>query len=398
MTKAKDFLAVLGDLGGYAKKLETYRDLIVGNIIRVGEESSVLPDPPIDPSVDPFLGNERARAFGERLLEIGIDECSIDGAGNPVGIIKGRKASAPPILVAAEIDSKYQPDWDWHYSVSAEAIKGPGVTDNAVAAACLVTIADLARLEDMTFDSDIYLVGFANTTVPGNDYGAIDRFLANLGQKTRGALILKGTELGRVNYFTRATLRATIACERKDEEDRQNMILVGHEILEGLLAIRLPQKPSTELIVGKFSGGAKFGSPAECCEMGIELRSDSTDILDELASRLADVVESVGLERGVNASLRVKSRRGAKNIGYDHPLTRASLSALASLGVEPAVSASYSELFFFLDRGVAAITLGMTEGRRQQTDEAEALIAPLYKGLAQIVGLLRTMDGGLCDA
>lgn len=387
----------MSELPAIAEKLRDYRDLFIGNLVRIGEARSTLPDPPIDATVDPFLGNERAKVLGERFMEIGVDESTMDDHGDPVAVIKGRHTAATPIIIASEIDSKYIPDWEYHYSVTADSILGPGILDNAVAAAALASFADILKRENISFDSDLYLVGFANTTSGKSDYGSIDRFLGNFGQKVRGAVVLKGGELGRLNYFTRATARADITFGRNDEESSMNMIIVAHEVVRRLLALRLPQKPLVELVVGKFSGGIRYGSPADSCEVGFEVRSESNALLARVMDRIESIVESVRYEEGAAVNLAIKSRRNATTVRYDHPLTQSAISALKVLGVEPAIGPSFSELYYFLKRGIPAVTIGLTEGYHYRAEEAEALIDPMYKGFAQLLGIVRAIDEGACD-
>jgi len=57
-------------------------------------------------------------------------------------------------------------------------------------------------------------------------------------------------------------------------------------------------------------------------------------------------------------------------------------------------------LIALLEKKIPAVTLGFTTGKRKnEFDELEEMIAipPMSIGLAQIIGILRFIDEGLCD-
>jgi tripeptide aminopeptidase len=222
-----------------------------------------------------------------------VDEYTVDESGNPIGIMLGKKPSLPPIFVSSEIDSKYQPPWEYHYALDGECIAGAGLMDNAIGAACLLSFADFARKEGLRFDSDVYLAGFTDTMEPGRYYEGVDGFLGNFAPKIRGAVIVKGGELGRLNYFCRAIIRAELLCEPASEAGGGNMIEVAHEIIDRLLFLRTPLRPKTELIVGKISGGRKHGQPASETLIGFELHGDSGDLIQEIFEQIENIAKSI---------------------------------------------------------------------------------------------------------
>jgi tripeptide aminopeptidase len=90
-------------------------------------------------------------------------------------------------------------------------------------------------------------------------------------------------------------------------------------------------------------------------------------------------------------------RRGASGLPYEHGLTQAAIGVMESLGLKPEIAASFSELYSFQQRGVPAVTIGITEGFDYHTDDTKALIRPLFTGLAQLIGIVEAIDEGACD-
>ena len=51
----------------------------------------------------------------------------------------------------------------------------------------------------------------------------------------------------------------------------------------------------------------------------------------------------------------------------------------------------------FLSQKIPAVTLGITHGENVYKDKATMEIEPMYKGIAQVIGVLKAIDGGVCD-
>lgn len=51
----------------------------------------------------------------------------------------------------------------------------------------------------------------------------------------------------------------------------------------------------------------------------------------------------------------------------------------------------------FLSKQIPAVTLGLTTGKNIHTENATMKIAPIFKGIAQVIGVLMAIDSGMCD-
>ncbi|MFW6274385.1 MAG: hypothetical protein ACOC2P_00960 [Spirochaetota bacterium] len=70
---------------------------------------------------------------------------------------------------------------------------------------------------------------------------------------------------------------------------------------------------------------------------------------------------------------------------------------MKSLDINPRISPSTSELSAFIDHGIPALTLGLTNGENLNKPEESIDIDPIYNGLTQLLGLLIAIDKGYCD-
>jgi hypothetical protein len=70
---------------------------------------------------------------------------------------------------------------------------------------------------------------------------------------------------------------------------------------------------------------------------------------------------------------------------------------LNELGITPRFSPSTSELSAFIDKAIPALTLGLTTGENMNETNERIDIAPITKGLVQLIGLILAIDRGYCD-
>lgn len=374
--------------------LASMKELLIGNVVLLGEVPSYAGTWQSDDEMGSVDYSVRARFFADRLSELGVDECTTDPLGNPIGIIKGSDPARPPILICAELDSLFAPPGDIHYAIDGDHIRGPGLMDNAIGAAAVLSLPDVLKHEGIEFRSTLMLAGIANTMRDSKNLVLVEQFLDSLKVKPAMALIIKGGELGRLNYFSEAVVRADIICERKpgSRGAQHNMIIIANDIIDRLLALELSQKPETVVTVGMIRGGYKYGSPATTARIGIELRSTSNESLARLSSKIRSILDLVRYERQVDVEYDVAAELGAESLGWNHPLTGGAVDVLAALGLDPLVYPSVSELFYFLRRGIPSITLGAATGNDYHQENATASISSLYTGMAQIVGILMAMD------
>ena len=70
---------------------------------------------------------------------------------------------------------------------------------------------------------------------------------------------------------------------------------------------------------------------------------------------------------------------------------------MRALGINPLSKSTESALSIFLSRKVPAVTLGITHGENFYTDKATMEIEPMFKGIAQVIGVIKAIDSGVCD-
>jgi acetylornithine deacetylase/succinyl-diaminopimelate desuccinylase-like protein len=371
-------------------EIKALRDIIITNIVLIGQ----IPAPT-------FKEKKRGIFFMERLAEFGVDEVTTDGYRNPIGIIRGTAREKPPIFVVAHLDTFYEKDIVHNYTIKKNCITGPGVLDNSLGVGVLVSLPLIFQRLGLQFESDIVLAGTIQSIGKGNLRG-VRHLLKTWPTPIRGCLCLEGVELGRLNYFSDGMIRGEITCSISEEKGLMhqftpNAILILNEVINEIMNLRLSQRPRSRIVIGRITGGANHGKIAYDATLGFEIRSDSYKMVKSIYSDIKDIVDGIGHENEVSLDIKTISNLKAARLKFNHPLVKSAATVLQSLGITPVSKSTESALSIFLARKIPTLTLGITHGENYYSDKATMEIEPMFTGIAQIIGVLKAIDNGVCD-
>ena len=380
----------LDKLPDFVEKIKSIKETIITNTVLIGQ----IPAPT-------FKEKRRTTVFMERLAEFQVDECTTDGYRNPIGIIRGTSETKPPIFVVAHLDTIFKRDVDHYYSISENSITGPAIMDNSLGVGVLASLPEIFRRLGLRFESDIVLAGVIQSLGKGNLRG-IRHLLKTWATPIRGAVCIEGAELGRLSYYADGMIRCEVECnisaaDRWKHKFKPNAILIVNEVINQILGLRLPQKPRSRVIIGKTSGGFKHGMIAYDATLGFEIQSKSDRMVKAIFNDIQDIVEGISHENEVELNLKSLSNIRASSLKYNNPLVKSTVKVMKKLDLEPVSEPSESELSIFLSRKIPAVTLGITRGDNYHLENATVEIEPIFKGIAQIIGVLLAIDSGVCD-
>lgn len=380
----------LDKLPAFVDTIESIKEMIITNIVLIGQ----VPSPT-------FKEKRRTSVFMERLADFHVDECTTDGYRNPIGVIKGTSETKPPIFVVAHLDTSWGADIDHYYTIKENSITGAGVMENSIGVGVLVSLPEIFRKLNLSFKSDIVLAGVIQSLGKGNLRG-IRHLLKTWATPIRGAVCIESYDLGRINYYADGMIRCEVDCNISanngwEHKFKPNAILILNEVINQILKLRLPQRPRSRVIIGKISGGFKHGTIALDAKLGFEIQSNSDKMVKSIFNNIKDIVEGIGHEYEVELKLKTLSNISAARIKFNHPLVKSTVDVMRKLELTPISEPSESELSIFLSRKIPAVTLGITRGENHQHIKAVAEIEPMFKGIAQIIGVLMAIDSGVCD-
>ncbi|MCC5907628.1 MAG: peptidase dimerization domain-containing protein [Balneolaceae bacterium] len=376
-------------LSGLEEKLKKYREVLLANLVMIGE----IPAPTSDE-------NRRVKFILNRFDEAGLTDSSIDGSGNGIGVLSG-KDNSEAILINAHADTIFSAKIDHTMQVSSNSITGPGVADNSLGLAALVTLPYILENMEVELNRDLVLLAGVKSLGRGNLEG-IHFFLDNNPFTIKGAICIEGMQLGRLSYSSIGMLRGEITCRVPESYDWSRFgdasaILTLNEVINKINDIHLPKRPRTSIVMGSIVGGTSFNTIARDATLGFEVRSESQEVVERAGETINDIVLEVSSKTGDQVELDIFAKRTPGGIPYSHPLTKCARSVMETLDIEPRLAPSTSELSALIDKNIPALTLGLTMGERTSKTNETIQIEPIYKGLAQLIGTILAVDGGYCE-
>ncbi len=385
----KSFDTILQHIHPNRKTLHSVRELLLANAVMVGE----LPAPTNGEE-------ERIRFLSNRFIEEGLQNISIDEAGNGMGILPGKKGKRN-ILVCAHADTVFNQKVDHAMSVDADCIVGPGIGDNSLGVAGIITLPEILRRLDIQFDDNLLLMGCTRSLGRG-DLGGIRFFLENNKLPLRAGVSVEGIELGRLSFASVGMLRGEINVNVPSGFDwakfgATGSVAVLTRAVQRITEIPMPMNPPTQIIFGSISGGTSFGTRPTSANLRFEVRSEKAGMVAEIKEQIEDIIEEISNSSETEISLSTIAQRQPGGLEYGHPMVKAMRKILDTLEVKPHVEPSVGELSQLIEKGIPSVTLGLTTGRNKNEFDESIDIRPIFGGLAQLLALLQSIDGGHCD-
>jgi acetylornithine deacetylase/succinyl-diaminopimelate desuccinylase-like protein len=385
----------------FAEKAEAWsssilelREMILANLVM----TSQIP-------AKAFEEERRAAFVLDRLIECGASDPYIDDMGNVIGVIPG-KNSEKKVLLTAHMDSVFDDNSDHNVSITTDRAEGIGIADNALGLTVLITLPDILKQLDLTFDCDIVLVATAASKEKG-DLAGIRHYMDRHHEKIDFNINLEGITLGQVDHNALSRVRCDITCSMNANTansswraiGQNSAILMLSDVLDSLLSIPLPNKPKTVMNIGKIGGGKTYSRICEKASLSLEVRSEDDSITDQVIEDIKDNCRDVGSKYGVELGLNFFSRHHAAGIKHSHPMVKTISSILKQLEVQLKVGLSNSEIAVPLHHGIPSVTIGISTGAEDREGLFKSFvdIDPIPKGIIQLLILIQNIDEGHCD-
>lgn len=386
---SKDLEKIIAALPKIRDAIQPAREILLANALMVGE----IPAPT-------YSEEERITFLGNRFTEDGLQNISIDEAGNGMAIIPGKKGNKN-IIVCAHVDTVFSKKVDHAMSVGPNEIKGPGIGDNSLGLAAVVTLPEILKRLKIELDDNIILMGCSRSLGRG-DLGGMRFFLDNNKLPIRAGVCIEGIQLGRLSYASSGMLRGEIDVTVPSEYDwakfgARGAVAIMTKVVQRILEIPLPMEPKTKTLFGSLNAGTSFGTQPTSANLRFEIRSEKEGMVESMRTQIEDILEEIAYETDTELKLSVIAQRQKGGIAYTHPMVKSMRKILSALKVKPYVEPSVGELSELITRGIPAVTLGLTKGDNKNEFKESIEIQPTFDGLSQLVALLQAIDGGLCD-
>jgi tripeptide aminopeptidase len=342
-----------------------------------------------------FHEADRAEFVRSRLAEEGLSDVQMDEAGNVYARLAGR-GTRNELVVSAHLDTVFQPNIDLHVDREADRILAPGIGDNSMGVAGLFGLVWALRERSLVLPGDLWLV--ANVCEEGlGDLRGIRAVVDRFGPHPLAYIVLEGMALGHVYHRGLGVRRYRITVRTAGghswiDYGKPSAIHELTALSTRIAALELPRTPRTTLNIGVISGGSSVNTIAAEAMLELDLRSEDVGMLDTLVRQVEKLVSAAG-KPGVTVTAEVIGQRPSGEIPSDHPLVTLAQDCLRRFGIEPHLNTGSTDANEPLSRGFPSVTICLTTGGRAHTVQEYINLAPLKKGMEQLLSLVTDIWG-----
>lgn len=337
-----------------------------------------------------FYEDRRADYALDGFRRMDLSDVARDDAGNAIARVPGAGTSRP-LIVSAHLDSVFPLNFPLHLTKEGDRASGPGIGDNALGVAALLSIPALLSLIGSQPAGDLWLA--ATTGEEGlGDLRGIRALTSRFGTQAIGYVSIEGLGLGSILHRGLGSERYRVSVTTSGGHswvDYGSPSAV-HE-LAGLAARlasqRLSRKPRATFNIGLIQGGTSINTIASNAWMEVDLRCETNAGLAELNERFLRSIKDANRVNVVVRAEKIGSRPAAE-ISREHPLVRLAARALHEQGIIPRYDIASTEANEPLNKGYPAVTLGVTIGNHAHSDGEYIDISPIEKGLRQLAYLI----------
>ncbi len=335
---------------------------------------------------------EKRAVFMKKQFEAaGLDNVSIDQAGNVVGIWLGTERGKR-IVVPAHMDTVFQDLWEIKVKREGNVLKAPGVGDDTASLIHLIWSVRALKSAGFNPENTYYFVA----TV-GEELGFVGMraFMENNPEKIDLVIALDG-DLGGVHYGAlgfgggRVVYRGPGA-HTMLSRGIPNPNLAVAKAIKRLYRIKLlsePQEKWTILNIGKIGGGKVQNAVSQESFFTIDLRSPDGRELKRVQKEIKTICSDVADEEGVEVDIDLNEQARAYQIpgARDSFLIKTVVDILEHLRVQniKVDPLGSTDANVGTEMGILSVNLGRTYGRFKHSLEEEADIDGLFLALKQI--------------
>jgi acetylornithine deacetylase/succinyl-diaminopimelate desuccinylase-like protein len=318
----------------------------------------------------PFKEGRRAEYFLKRFVELGFGDASIDSEGNVIALRKGSGGGRPKLVVSAHLDTVFPEGTDVTVREKDGVTLAPGIGDDSRGLAALLSLIKSLNANGIETVGDLMLVGTVGEEELGNLRGvkALFRDHADID----GFISIDGLGITRVVNQATGSHRYEMIFRGPGGHSFQEFGLpsaihaMGRAIAK-ISDLQTPSDPKTTFTVGTVSGGTSVNAIAAEARMAVDMRSNSTEELLKLESRLLDLVKQAVVEENarwksdqLSVEIRLIGDRPAGIVAMDSPVLQATQRAVTAIARGPRVTfaGSSTDSNLAMSLGIPAVTIG----------------------------------------
>lgn len=335
-----------------------------------------------------FEEGERAKYVRGRFEALGLQEVTIDAAGNVRGRRPGTGAGSG-LAMAAHLDTVFSRETDVKVKREGGRLLAPGIGDNSVAIAGLLAMVEALNAAGVKTGGDLYLA--SNTCEEGlGDLKGMKAFMAGVRDRVAAAIAVEGMKVNRIIHVAVGSRRYKVIYTARGGHSWGHfgspsaIHILGRAIAE-ISRLDVPADPKTTYNVGVIHGGTTVNTIAAEADMLVDMRSIDAKSLADLESRVLAIVDRAAREGDGRVRLELVGDRPAGAIPADHPLVQTCMAVHRVLGLQTFTEPGSTDHNVPLAMGIPGVCLSITEGANEHRLDEYIETGPIPTGVKNIL-------------
>lgn len=358
-----------------------------GDVAMLARRVAEIPSPT-------FHEAERAEFVRQQFAAQGYEPVG-DEAGN-VTVTRRGSSRGEALLLLAHTDTVFPPDVDVRVTEEAGRLRGPGIGDNSLAVAALLTLPRLLDGVGLRTEHDLILC--ANTGEEGlGDLRGAKRAVADHRDELGAVIALEGHNLGRLTHQAVGSRRYRVSVTGPGGHSwgafgRPSAIHVLGRMIAEIAALSVPSEPKTTFNVGTIEGGVSVNTIAPSASFVLDLRSVDAGALEAVVAQVEEIARRHSTSE-IQVTTEVIGDRPSGALPEDAPILTLARAALRELQVASTLDASSTDANVPIALGIPAVCIGLTTGGLVHRPDEFIDIAPIGRGMQQLVLLVAGIAG-----
>lgn len=343
-----------------------------------------------------FGEKKRAELIYGLFHDAGLKSIKKDSINNVYGTRPG-KSSDQMIMVSGHIDTVFPDHTNLNIKKENGRIYGPGLGDNALAAASIITLQNYLTDNNIILPYDLCFV--ANSCEEGlGDLQGIKRVFDKIEKKPDAIIVLEGMGCDELCFQGIGSKRYKVTVNTPGghswgDYGQESAIHTLINIGSSLTALDICRSPKTSFNIGTIEGGTSINTIAQKASFLLDFRSESTEILDDITKQAENIITQFQSELN-EIKLEMIGHRPAGKIEKDHWFLKVCEETFKSIhNKAPVFKAISTDANVPLSIGLPAVCIGLTRGDNAHRLNEYIEINPLKSGLAYFLALtIKSMD------
>lgn len=321
----------------------------------------------------PFMEEERSRKFAQMLEDYGADSVWTDEVGNAIGLRRGTSGESV-LAVAAHLDTVFPEGTDVTVKTVGDTLYAPGISDDVRGLASALTILRTMDQVGLRTKDDLLIIGNVGEEGLG-DLRGVKHLFRDGGPEIDTFISIDGSNEKNVTHRALGSHRYRVTYQGPGGHSWGAFGLGNpHHALGRAISIFVDTAdaytsndgPKTSYNVGRISGGTSVNSIPFESWMEIDMRSISSERLEEIDGILQQSVQQAlesqndirreGPEIIVDVEMIGKRPSGETDVA--EPIVQYSIAATKFFENDPNLRISSTDSNIPISLGIPAVTLG----------------------------------------